>query len=153
MSTKLNSDQSFLNDAAVIVERIAEEQSIRNQRIQSDFISESVRLQNLSIFSGLKKTTEELDGKLCLICKKNQKEILWWANQQVLRLLPLQQLHRQAAPRPAKPEAAGEGLPGVRGQLHQAGGLQPVHRSAEDLERRAREPEGKPEPDRPQHQE
>lgn len=70
-------DSTFLDDAAALASTIGEEQSFRIQKIQTDIYSENVRLQNLSIFSGLKKVTEDIDSKLCQICKKGRKEIIW----------------------------------------------------------------------------
>lgn len=86
-------DLSFYNDSANIVDQIEEEQSFRNTKNQTDLVSENVRLQNLSIFTTLKKNVEELDSKNCQICKKNHKEILWFFNEQILRLFSMRGLY------------------------------------------------------------
>ena len=54
------------------------DKSYSDSKAQNDLFSENIRLQNMSIFTSLKKKVEEIDSKNCQICKKHQKEILWF---------------------------------------------------------------------------
>ena len=74
---KNNSDHSSDEESKAIIRTLDEEESIRSLNLETNFMSENIRLQNMSIFTSLKKQTETLDGKLCQSCKKREKETAW----------------------------------------------------------------------------
>ena len=60
-----------------LVDLLNEQESMRSINLKRDFFTENIRLQNLSLFSTLKKQWDKIDAKPCQICKQNKKETLW----------------------------------------------------------------------------
>ena len=76
MNKQNKSNLSFQAEASKISDQNEDVNFVIN-KIKSNFNSENINLQNLSIFKSLKKNSEQIDSKKCESCKKNVKEILW----------------------------------------------------------------------------
>ena len=88
-----------LSDTVGLVQELTLQEDFHRNKIKSEFVSEKLYLDTLSIFSGLKTRPEPSNKRKCNCCGQRDKEVLWLAHQSVLRLLLLHGMRDQEAPR------------------------------------------------------